>query len=160
MATQGRGDGNARQGATTNSPFGTCAPCPSSTYKSSSEKEPLPACRALLILTFQALATTSTNAPACQAIPFPPVSVLPALPEPIRLKQDLPTIRIDSIRMDEEVVVKDGHAATSVASKLSVKNINAQLQKAGLPEAQVSSSPVSSSRVRRPPTSRRVRRQI
>jgi len=41
--------------------------------------------------------------------------------------------------MDEEVAVKDGNAATSVASKLSVENINAQLQKTGLPEEQVMS---------------------
>ena len=100
------------------------------------------ACRALLISTFQALATTSKNAPARQAIPFPPVLVLPAVLEHIRLKKELLTIRIDNIRIDEEVAAKDGNAATSVASKLSVENINAHLPEAGLPEAQVLSVPV------------------
>jgi len=50
----------------------------------------------------------------------------------------------DGIRIDVEVAAKDANAAASVAQKLSVENINAQLSKAGLPEAEVLSDPVVS----------------
>jgi len=51
---------------------------------------------------------------------------------------------IDSIKIDVEVAAKDTNAAASVANKLTVENINLQLGKAGLPEAEVLSIPVVS----------------
>jgi len=48
----------------------------------------------------------------------------------------------DSIKIDVEVAAKDANAAASVASQLTVENINAQLSKANLPEAEVLSAAV------------------
>jgi len=49
---------------------------------------------------------------------------------------------VDGIRINVEIAAKDANAAVSVANKLSVENINAQLSKVGLPEAEVLSVPI------------------
>jgi len=51
----------------------------------------------------------------------------------------------DGIRIDVEIAVKDANAAASVLNQLSVENINIQLSKSGLPEAEVLSASVVSS---------------
>ena len=51
---------------------------------------------------------------------------------------------VDSIKIDVEVAAKDTNAAASVVKMLTVENINFQLSKAGLPEAEVLSVPVVS----------------